>query len=1067
MRNLIYTLTLIFVTNLLVGTNTILAQDPVLSIENKMVNPGEQFCTSFTYFSFDDLEQTSFDLTWDNSILKFLEENSKASSQEYFIKNATKDKIVFDFSEDQLTNKVSNYIEQDICFEALKEGNANILLTNEKSVYKKGSRVPQVLSGGELIVSRLGQAGVSVFASSEEGSPGADVCVDISVEDFTNITELRFTLSWNINIIEFDRIDNMNLNGMDISDFNTGVGTLLQFDWDATNTSVGETVSDGTAIFSVCFKVIGPSGGSSPVAFTTIPTIFFASDINSNGNDIGLMPNNGTVNIPNVAPLEFADFNVEEENCFGPNNGAVDITVTGGLTPYTFSWSNATSMEDLSGVSAGMYSVTVMDSSNPPLSIDRSFTIVDNTTAPTADAGAEMQIDCNNTEVVLDGALSSSGLMVEYDWTTTDGNIVSGGDTKTPTVDQAGTYMISVVDGENGCSAAATVLVSENKVDPSVSAGDDRTLSCGPDGINLNGENVDELADVSITWTTSDGAIDNGANTLSPAVSAVGTYMIELVNNLNGCSATDEMIVSAAVNPEAIIAEPESLNCDRTEITLDGSASTSGMSISYAWSTSTGGFVSGQNSASPVVNLPGEYTLTVADSETECTAMQTVIVQGNTERPTADAGMDATITCTILELTLVGRTDIDVATLEWTDQNGTVISDAEEIVVTTGGVFTFSVTNEFGCTQTDEVEVLLDNEDPIADAGAGFQIGCEGSTLSLDGSGSSTGADFEYMWSTSNGMLVSGFNTLTPEVSSAGVYDLIVTNTSNGCTALSFVEITLNGNLPAADAGENASLCETAFVLAGNITSEVTGVWTTTSSATISNSISENSAVSNLQVGANSFTWTLSSPDCPDYSSSEVILFVEDVPSAFDDQETIFLDSSQVGFDVLINDNLNSSAGVSVDFLTADPNFIDLGNGVFSYTFPNDSLNLFEFSYSVCNDVCPDLCDTAFVSIVREAKPLEPVDLTRIPNGITPNGDGMNDAFVFDLLLAEPDKYPNPNLRVFNRWGDVVYESEPYKNDWSGTNKSGKELPGGTYYYVLRLNISQGDILTGDITILR
>jgi len=1067
MRNFINISALIFSIFFIAGNNRSFCQESVLTIENKSVKPGDTFCTTFTFFSFDDIQYTSFDLNWDKSIIQFKEQKSRSNSQEYFINKATPGRISFDFNNELLENKISNYIEQDICFEALKEGEAQIKLINERSKFKKGPKITQVLNGGKILVSRRGQAGVSIFASSEEGTQNTEVCVDISVEDFVNITELRFTLSWNINIIEFVRVDNFNLNGLDMSDFNTGVGTLLQFDWDALNPAVGETVPDETPIFSVCFDVIGPAGGSSTVAFITIPTIFFASDINSGGNDIGVMPNNGSVNIPNVAPLEFDDFLVADENCFGPSNGGVDITVVGGLTPYTFSWSNSTNMEDLNDVVAGMYMVTVMDASTPPLSIERSFTIPDNTTPPTADAGDNMQIDCRSTEAMLDGSASSNGLMVEYEWTTTDGNIVSGSDTDTPTVDQAGTYTISVVDGENGCDASANVMVTEDVTPPTVFAGEDLTLPCTPGGLTLNGENTDNLQDVNITWTTIDGTIDSGVNTLNPNVSTEGTYSIELINDVNGCAATDDVTVSAAVDPEAIIADPESLNCDRTEVTLDGSPSSSGPNISYAWSTSIGGFVSGQNSATPVVNLPGVYTLTVVDFETGCDAQQEVAVTGNTQRPVSDAGVDATLTCETMSVALTGRTDIDNATFVWTDANGTVISDAEEITVTTGGVYTFSVENEFGCIQTDEVEVFIDQDAPVADAGAGFEIGCEGSTLNLDGSGSSTGPEFQYMWTTSNGMLVSGFNTLSPEVSSAGIYDLIVTNTDNGCTALSSVEIALNGNLPPADAGENASLCETDFVLAGNTTSEVTGTWTSNSGATISNTASESTAVSNLQPGPNSFIWTLSSPDCPDYSSDEVILFVEDIPSAFDDDQTIFLDVSEVGFDVLINDNLNSSAGVSVDFLTSDPNFMDLGNGVFSYTFPSDSLNLFQFSYSVCNDVCPNLCDTASVTITREEMPLEPVDLTRIPNGITPNGDGMNDAFIFDLLLAEPDKYPNPNLTVFNRWGDVVYESEPYNNDWMGTNESGKELPDGTYYYVLRLSISQGDIITGDITILR
>lgn len=62
------------------------------------------------------------------------------------------------------------------------------------------------------------------------------------------------------------------------------------------------------------------------------------------------------------------------------------------------------------------------------------------------------------------------------------------------------------------------------------------------------------------------------------------------------------------------------------------------------------------------------------------------------------------------------------------------------------------------------------------------------------------------------------------------------------------------------------------------------------------------------------------------------------------------------------------------------------------------------------------------------------------PNVLTPNGDGDNDFLIFDGL----DKYPGSKLQVFNRWGNNLYESEDYRNDWSPTG-----LSDGTYFYIL------------------
>ena len=74
-----------------------------------------------------------------------------------------------------------------------------------------------------------------------------------------------------------------------------------------------------------------------------------------------------------------------------------------------------------------------------------------------------------------------------------------------------------------------------------------------------------------------------------------------------------------------------------------------------------------------------------------------------------------------------------------------------------------------------------------------------------------------------------------------------------------------------------------------------------------------------------------------------------------------------------------------------------------------------------------------------------------IPEGFSPNGDGINDYFV----IRGADKYVI-NLQVFNRWGNKVYESQHYINDWNGLSNIGlllgNQLPGGTYYYIVNLN---------------
>lgn len=78
-----------------------------------------------------------------------------------------------------------------------------------------------------------------------------------------------------------------------------------------------------------------------------------------------------------------------------------------------------------------------------------------------------------------------------------------------------------------------------------------------------------------------------------------------------------------------------------------------------------------------------------------------------------------------------------------------------------------------------------------------------------------------------------------------------------------------------------------------------------------------------------------------------------------------------------------------------------------------------------------------------------------IPEGFSPNGDGINDRFIVSRVPTGITMH----LRVFNRWGHTVFENELYQNDWTGTANAGvvvgakgQGLPEGTYFYVLTLS---------------
>ncbi len=87
----------------------------------------------------------------------------------------------------------------------------------------------------------------------------------------------------------------------------------------------------------------------------------------------------------------------------------------------------------------------------------------------------------------------------------------------------------------------------------------------------------------------------------------------------------------------------------------------------------------------------------------------------------------------------------------------------------------------------------------------------------------------------------------------------------------------------------------------------------------------------------------------------------------------------------------------------------------------------------------------------------------QIYNTFTPNGDGINDTWVVNTI----EKFPNNELFIYNRWGQVVYSKLGYANDWEGTNNEGELLPTSAYYYVIKLNDDKQTIWTGSVTIVR
>ena len=115
--------------------------------------------------------------------------------------------------------------------------------------------------------------------------------------------------------------------------------------------------------------------------------------------------------------------------------------------------------------------------------------------------------------------------------------------------------------------------------------------------------------------------------------------------------------------------------------------------------------------------------------------------------------------------------------------------------------------------------------------------------------------------------------------------------------------------------------------------------------------------------------------------------------------------------------------------------------------------------YAQSNKLCGSTTDTITITAIQ-CDDYNPT----IPTMITPNGDGKNDLFIIKDLNAI---YPDADVKIVNRWGNLVFESTGYAEPWNGTlMNNGEELPIGTYFYRIIIKDINKEI-TGPISIIR
>ena len=719
---------------------------------------------------------------------------------------------------------------------------------------------------------------------------------------------------------------------------------------------------------------------------------------------------------------------------------------------------------------ADTYSLTILDTTNN-CSQSATSIVSDSTALPTIPQLASGIISCDVMSTAITNDLADVAHYT-FDWS---GPAVDPGSENLPepTVNLYGEYTVLVTNLNTGCFENEVINVGADTLVSSVSS---LTVIDG----NLNSEltcddplltlelDLDDNGDFSIIWA---GPGIDATNELQPVISAPGTVFAIFENNANGCIDTlSQTTTENTVDPliTGIDSDITEWGCDDTEatLTLATGISNPGDYI-YDWVVfGCNGITLTNNDNSATVSGPCQFNVNIEDPTNGCVVSESITIEDIRSTPDINLA-SGSVNLNCLEpasAELTGESTVTGAIYEWTFEDGTPVGSTSTVTVFDIGEYTLTVTDPSNNCEADDSVPVNAAIYPAVTAGSNMELGCLDNEVVL--AGSSLG-DVTYSWD--GPCIVAGDDTANVSVECPGIYYLEVEDNITGCSSIDSTEVILVYDIEFADASFTSDPCVTEEVqLDGNVPAAgVTGLWVVEpASVNIDNPSDQSIVIFDLDPGTYTATWTLSTDNCPEYSNSEVTFDVLSAPVANND-ELVIDDNNPFGqIDLLANDDIFSGYNyvVTVNDSPGVGEFL-VSNSEVEYT-PSPLLfdGFFDLSYEVCVEGCENLCSEALLSILINRSVDADADF---PNTITPNGDGVNDEFIFDLLTSSPGKYPDNNMIIFNRWGDIVFQAAPYTNNWSGQNDRGQDLPEGTYYYVLELDVANGIILNGSITILR
>ncbi|WP_431136567.1 gliding motility-associated C-terminal domain-containing protein, partial [Psychroserpens mesophilus] len=700
----------------------------------------------------------------------------------------------------------------------------------------------------------------------------------------------------------------------------------------------------------------------------------------------------------------------------------------------------------------GVYTYTVI-SSNPACDDDSATVTV--TFIPNTSAGTDGVLNLCQDDTTTVNLFDSLGGTPDTGGTWSPA-LASGSSVFNPNVDSAGVYTYTVTSTDPTCEDdSATVTVN---FIPNASAGTDAILNlCQNDTTTVNlFDSLGGTPDTGGTWSP---ALASGSGIFNPNVDPAGVYTYTVTSSNPVCDDNSaNIIVNFIPNPSAGTDAILNLCQDDTTTvnlfdSLGGTPDTGGI-----WSPA---LASGSGVFNPNVDSAGMYTYTVASTNTTCDDDSATVIVNFI--PNASAGTDAILNLCQNDTTTVNLFD----SLGGTPDTGGIWSpalasgsDIFDPNVDPAGVYTYTVTSTNPVCDDDSSSVIV-NFIPNPSAGTDAILTlCQDDTTSVDLFDSLGGMpDTGGIWSPA---LASGSGIFDPNIDPAGVYTYTVDQAECNLADSSEITVTfvenpdITGliiNIPNICAGQNlnTSLSNMDLLLDGDyvITYDIMGMDNFTETQTIEitngvgNFIIPETNFSN--VGLYEFIlvdfYNVNTNCQADLSNVQ--------PFTFEIFESITPELSENGNFFCTNENATIQNLTNNIITDGSVEWYSTQNG--NELLNNDYLLQDSESYyaSITTDNGCSSIDR--LEVIVNIGPCDE-DLL-IPDGFSPNGDGINDTFVINNL---EELYPNFKLTIYNRNGNKLYKGDINSPRWNGTTTTsrvgGGVVPIGVYFYILEFN---------------